>query len=104
MKSYNIQHDFLFCPKELARSGRPVFDLPDDDIEAASSTPVKLASLLMERDGHSFESLNSHGISIVLDDDAIASPNPVLSNYKELLIRGIIVRCHEKGIKVFRRA
>lgn len=101
MKSYLIQHDFLFSSVSSTNDGDPVFDVPKNQKEKNAATPLRL-SLLLSDDGEAlFKNYVYFGTPILLEDDIGGFDNPIIHDYKTLLVRAAISRFHQGGRKVF---
>ena len=103
MKSYKIQHDFLFASNDVAVDGEPHFDVAKSKREECSSLPVKASSLLDEKGEGMLDVFSFAGKPILLIDDLPLDDNPIIMAYRSLLIRGIIAEFHKRERKVFTR-
>lgn len=97
MKTYRIQHDWLFSDDELAYP-RKEEDSPSGKFNFRKATPVRLSLLLSDEGARYFDYFCQIGCSILLLDDAEQSSNPVISSYKQLLVRALILRFGRKGV------
>ena len=89
MKSYKIQHDFLYVGLSTNRAKACEWTLPTKKIYA-KSTPVRLSLFLSRNAEELMKVYSQHGLSIMLLDDIPTEENEVFLAYKELLISGIL--------------
>lgn len=102
MKSYAIQHDYLFASKDALMDGAPRFDTPTSKREERLSAPVKVSSLLGPHGEALLDAYAQAEQEIILMDDLPPNDNPIVLEYCSLLIKGIIAEFHRRGKKVFR--
>lgn len=95
--AYRIQHDWLFSDDELA--------LPKAEEEAMNggfnfrkAVPVRLSLLLSDTGERYFGYFWKNAHWVLLLDDLGSSDNPVISSYKQFLVRAIILRFQRKGV------
>lgn len=97
MRTYRIQHDWLFSDDELVYPEAEVETL-NDKFNSRKAVPVKLSFLLSD-DGHLyFDHFSQRERWILLLDDIGEEGNTVISSYKKLLVRALILRFRRKGV------
>ncbi len=100
MKSYKIQHDFLYkdLPLDVISSPTPP---PIKKGEMAKATPIKISFLLrMDTEGLllAYSRIKK---PVMLLDDLPKEDNQILNDYKDLLIRAIILWFSKHAIYAF---
>lgn len=95
--AYRIQHDWLFSDDELA-SPESEKDIISGKFDFRKAIPVKLSLLLSDLGERYFGHFSQKGRWVLLLDDIGNSANPVISSYKRLLIRALVLRFGRKGI------
>ena len=103
MKSYNIQHDYLFVSTQMASEGTASFDVPKSKADLKRATPVK-ASIFLGEDGEEiYKCLTAAKRPILLIDDLPKSDNPIISAYAAALVKGISAKFRDDGLRVFKK-
>lgn len=95
--AYRIQHDWLFSDDELAYPEAEE-DTMNGKFDFGKAVPVRLSLLLDYNGERYFNHFSQKGCPILLQDDVDNSGNPVISSYKKLLVRALILRFRRKGV------
>lgn len=102
MESYDIQHDFLFSPDEMANDAPAYFDKPQNKRELNKSIPLK-ASVFLRSDGEAILSaFQTGGKPILLINDLPKTDNPIVEAYSAMLIKGVSAKLRSMKLKVFK--
>ena len=89
MKSYKIQHDFLYKDLPLG-ADLPLIPLPAKKGKLTKATPIKVSFLLRTDTERLLLAYSWAKKPIMLLDDLPKEDNQILNDYKDLLIRAII--------------
>lgn len=102
MKSYSIQHDFLYVGLNV-KNAKAYKAAPPAKKVYSKSTPVRLSLLLSPGAEELMKAYAQQGLPIMLLDDISVEENEVLFAYKQVLITGIVDWFSHHGIYTFVR-
>lgn len=100
MKSYKIQHDFLYGVSSLEKE-KPNTCKEAKKVDFKKAIPVRLSIVLSPNGEEMMKAYALERKPILLLDDIPAPENEILSDYKECLIRGVMNWFSNRKILVF---